>query len=156
MKNIKIRKAAKKDVKGILHLVEQMVVYHCKFDNYYKPLSKYKNLEKEIKLSLKNKDMLVLVAELEKEIVGYYAGGIEKAPSYADANKAGFLYAMIVDDKHRRKQIGKKLLRELIKWFEQKKIKHIEGEVDSRNRIGLNFWRKNGFFDYRIKIRFDL
>ncbi len=43
-----------------------------------------------------------------------------------------------------------------MEWFEGKKIKNIELEVDVRNKLGVDFWENNNFFTYRLKMRRDL
>ena len=157
MKNkIIIRKAVKKDAKGIVNLLKQVTDYHRKFDKYYRPSSSYKNLEKAVLDSLGNRGEKVLLAESGGEIVGYCAGAIGKAPDYTALKKIGYIDTMIVDEKHRKGGVGGKLLKEMINWLKEKKIKHIELEVDTRNNPGINFWRKAGFFEYRLKMRKDL
>ncbi len=150
-----IRRAAKKDAKGIVNLLKQMVDYHREFDKYYKPFSGYKNIKKDVMLSLGSRSMKVLIAESGGEIIGYCAGGVEKAPNYTALKKIGFIYAVIVDEKRRKSGIGGKLLKEMMGWFKEKKIKHVELEVDARNNLGINFWRETGFFEYRLKMRKD-
>jgi len=152
--NIKITKATSKDIKGVIIMIKQICDYECGLDKYYKPFSKYKDLEKEVARSLKNKNTIVFLAKLDKKIIGYCAGGIEKAPNYAlTTNKIGYVDTIIIDDKCRGKGVGKKILNKLMKWFEGKKIKNIELEVNAHNKLGIDFWKSNNFFTYRLKMR---
>ena len=154
--NIKITKATSEDMIGMIEMIKQICDYHCNFDRYYKPFVKYNNLEKEVLRSLKDKNTIFLLAKSDKKIIGYCEGGITSAPSYASPTKIGYIYTLIVNDKHRGKGIGKKLLDELMKWFKKKNIKNIELEADARNKIGIDFWQNNNFFTYRLKMRQDL
>jgi ribosomal protein S18 acetylase RimI-like enzyme len=153
---IKIQKATNQDVSGIIEMIKQICDYQCELDKYYRPFLKYKNLEKEVLGSLKDKNTIVLLAKLDKKIIGYCVSGVEKAPSYAAVAQIGYIYTVIIDNKYRGKGIGKKILNELMKWFKIKKIKNIELEVDARNSIGVDFWKNNNFFTYRLKLRRDL
>ena len=45
---------------------------------------------------------------------------------------------------------------DVVKFFKSKKIKNIELEVDARNNLGIDFWKNNNFFAYRLKMRRDL
>ncbi len=137
-------------------MIKQVCDYHCNFDKYYKPFSKYENLEKKISESLKDKNEITLLAKLDDKIVGYCAGGVENAPNYAAKAKIGCIYTAIINDEYRKKGIGKKIMSELMKWFKDKKIKNIELEVDARNKAGMDFWINNNFFTYRLKMRRDL
>ena len=155
--NIKIKKATSQDINGIIEMIKQICDYECKLDEYYKPFSEYKDLEKEVVKSLKDKNTIVFLAKLDKKIIGYCEGYIEKAPNYAlTPNKIGYINTMIIDDKHRGKGVGKKILNEMLKWFKGKKIKNIELEVSARNDVGIDFWKNNNFFTYRLKMRRDL
>src|SRR3989344_6882966 len=154
--NIKIKKATSKDIIGIIEMIKQICNYHCNFDKYYKPFAEYNNLGKEVSGSLKDKNTIVLLAKLDKKIIGYCVGGVENAPSYASKTKIGYIYTVIISDEHRRKGLGKKMLDELMEWFEGKKIKNIELDVDARNKLGVDFWKNNNFFTYRLKMRRDL
>ena len=157
MKNkIIIREAVKRDAKDIVNLLKQVADYHRKFDKYYRPSSSYKNLERAVLDSLGNRGEKVVLAESDGKIVGYCAGAMGKAPNYTALKKIGSIDTMIVDEKHRKSGVGEKLCKELMSWFKEKKIKHIELEVDTRNNPGINFWRKAGFFEYRLKMRKDL
>ena len=154
--NIKIKKATSRDILGIIEMIEQICDYHCNFDKYYKPFAKYDNLEKEVLGSLEDKNTIVLLAKLDKKIIGYCVGGVDSAPNYAPKIKIGYIYTVIISDKYRGRGVGKKILDELMKWFEDKKIKNIELEVDARNKLGIDFWKNNNFFTYRLKMRRDL
>lgn len=155
--NIKIKKATLQDVDGIIVMLKQICDYEHKLDKYYKPFSKYKDLDKVVIKSLKDKNTIVFVAKSDKQVIGYSEGTIEKAPNYASIScKIGYIDTIIIDDKYRGKGIGKKILNELMKWFEGKKIKNIELEVNAYNKLGVDFWKNNNFFTYRLKMRRDL
>ena len=137
-------------------MIKQICDYHYKIDKYYKPFSCYKNLEKEVLRSLKDKNMIFLLAKLDTKIIGYCEGGTKKDSSYTLPRQIGYIYTLIIDNKYRRKGVGKKMLSKLMKWFKNKKVKNIELGVDARNNIGIDFWENNKFFTYRLKMRQDL
>ena len=94
---------------------------------------------------------------LEKEkVIGYLIGKIEKPKPYAAPEKIGKVASAFVSEKYRRKGVGKKTVEKLLEWFKENKIKHIELNVDSRNKIGLGAWKKFGFFEFQKKMRLDL
>lgn len=137
-------------------LIKDVTDYHYKIDKYYKPFSKYKELDKYTKDQLKDKNVKMLVAEDNGKIIGRIVGVIIKAPSYITPKKIGNIDDTFIKENYRQKGIGEKLLKELLKWFKDKNIKHIELSVDARNKIGVNAWRKFGFYDYIIEMRKDL
>jgi ribosomal protein S18 acetylase RimI-like enzyme len=61
-----------------------------------------------------------------------------------------------VKENFRRKGIGKLLFEELLNWFRKRKVKFVEVEVDSRNKIGIEAYKKYGFFEFHKRMRLDL
>ncbi|MDP3934620.1 MAG: GNAT family N-acetyltransferase [Candidatus Giovannonibacteria bacterium] len=153
---ITIKKATNKDLSGIMELIKDVTDYHYKIDKYYKPFSKYKGLDKYTKEQLKGKSVKMLVAEDDGKIIGRIVGVIIKPPPYVSPKKIGNIDDIFIKEAYRHKRTGEKLLKELLKWFKEKKIKHIRLSVDARNKIGVKAWKKFGFYDYRIEMRKDL
>lgn len=151
-----IRTAKKSDLSGLMKLLEEMVVYHMKIDRYYKSFSKYSGLKEEAESWLSNKDMKVLVAEDNDELIGYAQVSVEDAPAYAAVRKIGVVYDMYVLEPYRRKGIAEMLFNEALDWFGSKKIKNIELSVDARNAAGVKYWESLGFFIYKFRMRLDL
>jgi N-acetylglutamate synthase-like GNAT family acetyltransferase len=52
---MKIRKATKKDLDGILELADLMLDFHYKMDSYYKIYSKYENPREFMKVTSRRK-----------------------------------------------------------------------------------------------------
>lgn len=153
---MKIRAADRNDLPFITDLAGKMVDYHRSLDEYYKPLSTYKNLEKELAEELADKDSLFLVVEKDNKIVGYFRGAIEPAPAYTSPKKIGVIYDIYIAEEYRKRGIGEALMKEVLEWFELKNIKNIELSVDARNIAAINFWKKMGFFEYKLRLRRDI
>jgi ribosomal protein S18 acetylase RimI-like enzyme len=151
-----IRKANPNDLPAITDLAGKMVDFHRSLDNYYKPLSAYKNLEKELAGELADKNSLFLVIEKDNKIIGYFRGSIEPAPAYASPKKIGVIYDIYVQKEYRKQGVGEALMKEILEWFQSKNIKNIELSVDARNNNAINFWKKFGFFEYKLRLRKDL
>ncbi len=154
--HITIRKAENRDLGHVVALAKMMAEYHHELDPYYKSGSSYKNLELDLAEELEDKDSNILVAETEKQIVGYFRGMIEPGPMYIAAKKIGVVNDLVVRPDFRRKTVGQQLFTAAREWFASRNVKNIELNVDSRNEPGVKFWRKNGFFDYKIRMRLDL
>lgn len=162
-----IREAEQKDLPAITDLAKEMIDYHHAIDPYYKPAAGYKDLQKDLTKELTDKDGLFLVAAAperdeprqgtgREEIVGYFRGSVDPSPGYVTPKRIGTVYDLFVTKNHRQRGVGEQLFKEALAWFQSKKIKHIELNVDARNRAGIEFWKKFGFGEYKIRMRLDL
>ncbi len=148
-----IRIAIKSDLPVIIKMASSMIDYHHSLDAYYKPSEDYKNLEETLTGELDDKDVALLVAEDNDQIVGYIRGVVEAAPEYIKPKKIGVVFDAFVENSAREGGIGKQLFEELKEWFATKKVKHLELSVDARNSAGIAFWKKLGFSDYKLRLR---
>jgi len=153
---IKIRKANIEDLDEIMILIECITDFHYKLDKYYKSFVEYQGLNEYIQQQLEDENTKILLAEVDEKIVGFIVGVILKAPGYIVPKKIGNIDNAFVKEDYRHQKIGENLIKELFKWFKEKKVKHIELSVDARNTIGINAWRKFGFFDFRIEMKKEL
>src|SRR5947207_11655062 len=81
---------------------------------------------------LANPDTLVLVAEREKEIVGYVFAGLEPTSWRDLRGPCGFIHDVYVQEDTRRQGTGQSLLRAAIAW------------AHSRGRAQVVLWSKSG------------
>ena len=151
-----IRKASHSDLTEIVRMAKAMADYHRATDQYYKPSSSYKTLEDDLAEDLDDKDSLILIAEKNGKAMGYFRGTVEPAPSYTTPKKIRVVYDLFIDEADRKRGAGDKLFAEALAWFKDRGVKNIELNVDARNNIGVTFWKKHGFFEYKIRMRLDL
>jgi ribosomal protein S18 acetylase RimI-like enzyme len=157
---IKIKEAKKEEMGSVLSLMRQLSDYHKKIDpKYYKSGKERKERDKKRLIeyfSKKRKNRKILVAKVKNKVVGFLIGSIEKPPPYCKENKIRVIHRAYIKENFRRKGIGKLLVEELLKWFRKRKIKFVEVEVDSRNKIGIEAYKKYGFFEFHKRMRLDL
>lgn len=148
-----IRKAAEKDRPMILRLMEQLIEEHRRLDAYYKPFAKYRGLKDYIADAATDENKLLLVAENDGMIIGYFLGIIEEAPFYSVENYIGVVADAAVDKKYRRRGALAALFKEALEWFRKKGVNYIELSVDIRNAAAVAAWRRMGFAEYKYRMR---
>jgi ribosomal-protein-alanine acetyltransferase len=95
----------------------------------------------EILSLLQDSKSTTLIAQINNEIVGFIIGKI-----YSDGDKLiGHVITLDVVAKHRKKGIGRKLLRTLERKFIDKNVKVCYLEVREDNFPALNLYRKEGY-----------
>lgn len=80
------------------------------------------------------------VCKIDKEIIGGILCGHD--------GRKGFIYHTVVNEKHRDKGIGKKLVEMVVKSLKEENITKIGVLVNSDNASGSDFWKSLGFEFY--------
>jgi ribosomal protein S18 acetylase RimI-like enzyme len=109
---MKIRKARKRDLKGCLRLQALDKEKYWKLADFQK--------------SIKNKDVIFLVAEEDNSILGYVLGFIVPTK-----RTEALVHETRVDKTQRGRKIGTKLVNELCKNMFKKGVKEIYAEIES-------------------------
>ena len=72
-------------------------------------------------------------------------------------NENGYLIdSLYVEEEFRNKSIAKKLIKEAIKYINNKNVKFIEINTLYDNVIAYNIYKKLGFKEFRINLRLDI
>jgi GNAT superfamily N-acetyltransferase len=135
--NIKIRKALKKDSKDIIRLIKKL----ADFEKLEPPgKTATKNLIKDI--YSKNSPIKVLVAEYDKQLIGYafyfftYSTFLAKRTLY--------LEDIYISNEYRSKGIGKIFFNELVKTAKKNKCGRMEWHVLDWNVNAIKFYENIG------------
>ncbi|MEM5869578.1 MAG: GNAT family N-acetyltransferase [Candidatus Aenigmatarchaeota archaeon] len=146
---IGIKEAKKDDFEALLKLWKKATDYHHKLDKkrFLSGEERENFLKKRLKefLAKKRRNRKILLAVKKEKPIGLFIASIRKSPNYLRERKIGEIEVAFIEEKFRRKGIGKMLFEELVKWFKKRKINLIEVLVDSRNEIGISAYKKYGF-----------
>lgn len=144
---MKIREARKEDIPAVAELDTEM----AKVDNSFFELHEVPNKqEAEEYISEKFKTAKILVAEENKEIVGYIIGEVKKNEDLSV--KTGYIHGCYIKPKYRKKGIGNELAAALLSWFGSQGISHVIASFYEGNKIAKEFWKKVGFKSHQREI----
>ncbi len=159
---MKIRKGTKKDYKELAKLWLEFEKYQDSLWNKEKKkLSSVfeetkKNvlelLEKETLKLLNSKESAYFLAEKDNKIIGYLSISIKNNFEIHQLEKFGRLHYAFVKEEYRNQGIFTKLLKEVKKWFKEKKIKYWTLSVSSANNKVHKYYKKLGFIDKEIEM----
>ena len=105
---------------------------------------------------LQRKDTLTLVAEVDKQVVGYLIATKQRRPPIYHHTKVAYLSDAYVADGHRGKGILKHFLADLQKWCKSEGITAIDVQLFQGNAEAQAVYRKLGFRDYRVVLRSEV
>ena len=152
MKEI-IRPARESELDDIVALWKEMLEFHRERDRYFTPSDDAPaSFRKWALENLLSEDFLLLVAEVDKELVGYCLAGVSMYPPLYELEEYGVIYDLAVTRRHRRKGLGEKLFRGACRWFTRKGLQRLEIGVAVSNEIAGPFWRKMGFTPFMEKL----
>ena len=147
---VNIRKAKKSDFDKILKLAKQLYEVELPFDkNLNKDYYNTKKAENNLKKSIKSKKNTFLVAEQDKDLIGYIDGDlIDKEGIYI--NKVAYIEHLCVSEKYRKQGIGKMLIDEFTRLMKEKDAKFIKLNAFENNIAAISFYKKEEFKEYSI------
>lgn len=103
-----------------------------------------KLLKQEIKNDLADSNIRVLLAEAGGEAIGFAQGKITNRSDYAPRT-VGLVSLAYVRKQFRRKGVGRRLIKELCKFFNSNKAEHLTVRYVIGNKEAEGFWTKLGF-----------
>jgi len=144
-------------INGIIGLWREFIEYHEKIDQIFTicedaPL-KFRSYLID---SIESENSYVQVGLENDEVVAYSISRITNHPPVFEIMPRGEIIELAVRSDLQKRGIGRKMLLNIISWFEERKIKRIELRVAVKNKIGYNFWQRNGFKDYLHVLYLDL
>ena len=146
MDNLTIRRAASSDVERIVEL-KLLLQEHAEKSNplIWRITEEGKKLLKQtVENDLANNNINVLLAEADGEIIGYVQGEVTRRSDHTPRT-VGQISLMYVMKQSRRKGVGKRLVKELCKFFNSNKAEDLTVRYIIGNKEAEGFWRKLGF-----------
>ncbi|MHB8361607.1 MAG: GNAT family N-acetyltransferase [Thermoplasmataceae archaeon] len=143
---IEVREAVESDLKSFIDLIERMKRLNGEFDPLF-TVEEEKRLEAEkfYMNCIKDKEnFIVIVAEIEKKLVGILKAEIRKRIYYTPDREARIIDLYIMPE-FRRNKVGAALLDLFYGKLKQRGITIVTAEFPALNLIALNFYKKIGY-----------
>jgi len=151
---MEIKKATMDDFNEVLNLKLESKTEERKLNEELEPVEKVKkHYEEYLKNDLQSKWRAVFVAIEDNQIIGLATGKIYRTLYVCGFERCGFISNVFVKKEFRKRNIAKKLIEELIKWFKEMKATKLSLELYENNIPAINLYHKLGFKNYSIKMR---
>ncbi len=141
-----IRKAKLSDAEGMARLYMQFWEVHKGLDPLIEPAFKpdLKNNLKWAEKDVRSRKNITFVAVVDGKVVGYMELLVKKNEHYFKIKKYGYVNAVVVDRKYRRKGIARALIKEGLKIFRSKGLKYVQLSAYVKYRVP-KIWERMGF-----------
>jgi len=146
---MQILPATKSDLSSIIPLWKKFMDDSAVWEETFQPSPDWEqHITSHLEKLLENERAQVLVAKEEDLIVGYAIIQItNNVPVFKQFDR-GFITDLCVQENHRNKGIGKKMLQEIFAWFKSKGINRVELMALENNVLGRKFWKRMRFEEY--------
>ncbi|MDD2822567.1 MAG: GNAT family N-acetyltransferase [Candidatus Daviesbacteria bacterium] len=150
--NLIIRKAKISDLQNIQALGTGLMKSDRRFDptlieEWYFSSDAMKYLLNRIR----GKKGVCLVAEVNKQLVGYLTGKLLKTETWRPFYRAE-VNNLYIETKYQSKGIGAALLKAFIEWSKANSAERIVLNVESKNVEAIRFYQKNNFNPARLEM----
>lgn len=145
-KGIVIRTARESDRDRIVEMLKRLKKLNEEFDTHFTVSENVeKNSKEYLSGALKDtENRIFLVADSGSRVEGFMEVFLRKRIYYTPEVEARILEFYVMPE-YRSKGLGKRMVNELIKELQSRKIKLISSEFPSMNLIAKNFYEKLGF-----------
>jgi ribosomal protein S18 acetylase RimI-like enzyme len=105
---------------------------------------------------LEEPDIVILVAEIDGEVVGYTYSGVEGTDYMSLRGPAGVLYDILVDPAHRRQGLGRTLLEATLEVLRIKGAPRVVLSTAEKNEAAQRLFARAGFRRTMIEMTREL
>ena len=145
MEHVVIRKAEKADVKRASDLMVRMKRLNGEFDPLFRVVQDAdKRAVRYLNESISSDHCLVLVAEQDKDIIGFLRAEVKERLFYEPV-KEGVVTDFYILPEGRRRALGNEILTKASKMLKQMGVAMILVEFPAQNEIAVRFYTKSGF-----------
>ncbi len=159
MPEISIRPASSGDVRAIGRLGAALVRLHHELDaeRFLEATAQTEHgYASYVRSQLANREIIVLVAEREGEVLGYTFAGIEGVDYMSLRGPAGVLHDIVVDPAHRGLGIGRALLDATLDALEERGAPRVVLSTAERNESAQRLFARAGFRRTMIEMTREL
>ncbi len=146
MENLTIRRATSSDIDSIVRL-RLLLQQHVEESNplVWRMTERGKRLLKqEIRKDLSSRNTRVLLAEVGGETIGFAQGEVASRSDYSPRT-VGHISLLYVMKRFRRKGFGRRLLKELCRFYDSNRAEHLTVRCIIGNKEAEAFWTQLGF-----------
>lgn len=153
MKEIHFRSAVLNDLPILLDFEQGIIRAERPYDHTLRPdpINYY-----DIKALIEAEDSEVIVAAVDKEIIGSAYISIKKAKPYRTYVYYGYLGFMYVKPEYRGMGVNKGIIEALKNWARSRNITELQLEVYNDNHPAVKAYEKAGFEKHLVNMRLEL
>lgn len=152
--DINIRKAKIEELKTVQDLNRDLFASDGPRDKYLNHNWPYEDGRSYFSKRITDDNSICLVAEIDNEIVGYFAGAVMEVESWRPVKRTE-LENMFVKEEFRSKGVGAKLVNEFFNWSKTKEVQRSLVVAYVTNEKAIKFYQKMGFDPESVSLEIE-
>lgn len=159
MSEYRIRMARRGDAEAIGSLWSTLMEYHRQLDpRFHAPQGQKQQYIRHAQSMIQSRESHVLVAEETATgiVVGYLMGELQQRSFAGNIGTFGFISDMFVEERFRRKGVGRALYTEMRRWFFIRRVHAVELYASVINPTSQAFWVSMGFQPFLTLMHLDI
>lgn len=142
-----VRLATARDLPNLVHLWRELIGFDEALGGQDFRLARGSAAawEKHLRAHLGKKDRATFVGESEGRMVAFLLASLERPPGIFMEREYGEISAVYVREPYRGRGVGSALVEAAFAWFEEKRVSRVRVTTDTKNSLGVEFWKHRGF-----------
>lgn len=145
--DLRVHPAKPEDLPQLLHLWRELIGFDEALGGQDFRLSAGapEQWEKHLRTFVGKRGRLGFVAEVGGRPVGFLLASLEAPAGIFMERRYGHISAVYVQEPYRGKGVGGALVAGALGWFGDRRVSRVRVTTDSKNTLGVEFWKKLGF-----------
>ena len=152
---LKIRKAIVEDIEALNKLYQEVSAYMMDGMPEHFSVLDQSNMP-DFKKDIQQNKMIIFVAEINTNIVGYALCSVLEDISYRKHDRIGYVNSIGVSQNHRGQGVGKKLMLKIEQHFKSNAINRLELGVYNFDGSAYGFYKELGYGVDKFEMGKDL
>ncbi len=144
---IQVRLAKVRDLPNLVHLWRELIGFDEALGGQDFRLARGSKAawEKHLRTHLGRKDKASVIGGSEGQMVAFLLASLERPPGIFMEREYVEISAVYVQEPYRGKGVGSALVEAAFAWSEEKRVSRVRVTTDTKNSLGVEFWKHPGF-----------
>ena len=142
-----VRQALPRDLPILVHLWRELIGFDESLGGQDFRLARGSEArwERHLRAHLGTRDKAAFVGGSGGDTVAFLLASLDRPPGIFMEREYGVISAVYVQEPHRGKGVGSALVEAALLWFEERRVSRVRVTTDTKNSLGVEFWKHRGF-----------
>ncbi len=142
-----VRTATVRDLPTLVHLWRELIGFDEALGGQDFRLARGTETawERHLRDHLGKRERTALLGESQGQPVAFLLASVDRPPGIFMEREYGVISSVYVQEPYRGKGVGSALVEAALGWFEERRVGRVRVTTDTKNSLGVEFWKHRGF-----------